>query len=469
MRRPASLGSRLAWLYSLAAAGVFTVAAWLIEQAVEAHFVEEDMMVMQGKFDIARAALAQLDTPEALRPLPERTRDALVAHTGLALRVARSNGEVLYSSAPAGEALPEFPLVSGTPQAHKWSRHGLDWRGFTAEAPVAVAGEAPLLVTVALDIAHHEHFLRGFRHSLALVVGSAILIVAALSWAITRRALRPIRNMAHLASEMSASRLGERLRVERLPRELHELAEAFNAMLGRLQDAFARLSEFSSDLAHELRTPISNLTMQTEVSLSRSRSADEYREVLFSSLEEYRRLSRMVADMLFLAQADNGLMVPRSETVELGALADGLIEYFEPLASERALTLKRSGEARATVDPLMIRRALANLLSNAVRHATPGSQVDLRIAHSGDEIALQVANQGEPIPPQHQPRLFDRFYRVDPSRTRSSEGAGLGLAITRSIAQAHGGSIALHSDQSATTFTLHLPVIPDKDRAAPQE
>ncbi|GAA5182884.1 sensor histidine kinase [Niveibacterium umoris] len=458
MRRPASLGSRLAWLYSLAAAGVFSLAAWLIEQSVEAHFVEEDMMVMQGKFDIVRDALAQLDSVAELQALPTRTRDALIAHPGLALRVARSNGEVLYSSAPAGEALPEFPLVMGAPEVHKWSRHGIDRRGFTAEAPVAVAGEPPLLVTVALDIAHHEHFLRGFRQSLALVVGSAILLVAALSWLITRRALRPIRQMAHLASEMSASRLGERLKVERLPRELHELAEAFNAMLARLQDAFARLSEFSSDLAHELRTPISNLTMQTEVSLSRPRTADEYREVLFSSLEEYERLSRMVADMLFLAQADNGLMVPRRESFALHDTADALIEFFEPLASERALVLIRKGEARIEADPLMIRRAIANLLSNAIRHADTGTAVEIKIETADRECCVSVSNTGETIPPNHLNRLFDRFYRADASRTRSAEGAGLGLAITRSIVLAHGGRIDVASENRLNVFTLWLPL-----------
>ena len=197
---------------------------------------------------------------------------------------------------------------------------------------------------------------------------------------------------------------------------------------------------------------------ETQVSLSRARSADEYREILFSNLEEYERLARMVADMLYLAKADNGLMVPHREQVGLGREVRELAEFFEPLASERGVAISQEGSVSAQADRLMMRRAIANLLSNAIRHASGGKGVKVELGRrGGDQVFVRVENQGTPIAPEHLPRLFDRFYRVDPARARESEGVGLGLAITRSIAAAHGGELSVRSDEAGTAFEILLP------------
>ncbi|WP_417069780.1 heavy metal sensor histidine kinase [Niveibacterium terrae] len=457
MKRAASLGVRLAWLYSLAAAGVFALAGALIEASVEQHFVEQDMEVMEGKLALARGTLGALRTRTELAALPVRIEEALIGYHGLELQIAKASGAVLFSTISPPASLSGLPLAQGPIVPHKIAVGGVEMRGFSVAVPTAIAGEPPLILSLAVDIEHHEHFLRSFRRSLALVVGAAILLVALLSVLITRRSLKPLRDLAHLASQISASRLAERLRVEKLPRELDELADAFNAMLERLEASFVRLSEFSSDLAHELRTPIANLTTQTQVLLTRERSPDEYREVLFSNLEEFERLSRMVSDMLYIAKADNGLLLPRREELALAAEADALLEYFEALATEKGLKLVRIGEARLLADPLMIRRALANLLANAIRHADPDSRVELELAEHGDAVSIRLRNRGETIAPEHLPRLFDRFYRVDPARVRVSDGAGLGLAITRSIVEAHGGQIAVRSAERMTEFEIRLP------------
>jgi two-component system heavy metal sensor histidine kinase CusS len=266
--------------------------------------------------------------------------------------------------------------------------------------------------------------------------------------------------MARVARGISASRLENRLTLDSVPVELVELALGFNDMLARLEDSFRRLSDFSSDLAHELRTPISNLMTQTQVALSKARSADEYREVLYSNLEEYDRIARMIGDMLFLAKADNGLIIPHSEPVNLVEEVRQLFDFYEALSEELGVRLGLAGEGTVEGDKLMLRRALGNLLSNALRHTPRNGTIEVRIDRPAPgKIRLTIENTGETIPPEHLPRLFDRFYRVDSSRRRAQEGAGLGLAITRSIVEAHGGVIAAASAQGLTRFEAVFPVI----------
>ena len=243
-----------------------------------------------------------------------------------------------------------------------------------------------------------------------------------------------------------------------LPTELVDLAAAFNGMLARLEDSFRRLSEFSSDLAHELRTPVSSLMTQTHVALSRTRSADEYREVLYSNSEEYERLARMIADMLFLAKSDHGLLVPRGETVDLAAEVRELFEFYDALAEDRQISMALIGQGAVHGDRLMLRRAISNLLSNAIDHTPHGGRVNVCLEPAGDGgVRLSVENPGDGIAPEHLPRLFDRFYRVDPSRQRSTDGAGLGLAIAKAIAVAHRGTVRAVSADGLTRFEMLFP------------
>jgi two-component system heavy metal sensor histidine kinase CusS len=201
---------------------------------------------------------------------------------------------------------------------------------------------------------------------------------------------------------------------------------------------------------------VSNLLTQTQVTLSRARSVAEYQEVLASNAEEFERLSRMIADMLFLAKADNDLVIPHQEEVDLGREVAGLAEFYEALAEEQGIRLAVEGTARVQGDRLMLRRAIGNLLSNAFAHTPRGGAITVRLSEGGEGPAVTVENSGETIPPEHLPRLFDRFYRADPARQRLSDGVGLGLAITRSIARAHGGEVAVASGNGRSIFTIRL-------------
>jgi len=312
-------------------------------------------------------------------------------------------------------------------------------------------------VAVALNIQHHIVFMDKFRSVLALAIALAALATAGLGWMATRWGLSPLRQVTHMVAGISAERLADRLPATGLPTELKPLATAFNAMLARLDDSFRRLSEFSSDIAHELRTPISNLMTQTQVALSSARNKDEYKDVLYSSLEEYERMAQMVGDMLYLAQADYGLLRPGLDKVDLANETQDLFDYFEAWAEERGVSLAQTGAASVPGDRLMLRRALSNLISNAIRHTPPGHTVQVSLAGHGDTVTVAVENPGTDIPSEHLPRLFDRFYRVDPSRQRKGAGAGLGLAIVKSIVDAHRGSITVTSSDQRTRFQLTFP------------
>ncbi|MBC7683773.1 MAG: heavy metal sensor histidine kinase [Bdellovibrionales bacterium] len=267
-----------------------------------------------------------------------------------------------------------------------------------------------------------------------------------------------LRAMGREVGGITARHLDARLSAAAVPAELAELADTLNGMLARLEDSFRRLSNFSSDLAHELRTPVSNLLTQTQVTLSKSRTGDEYRDILASNAEEFERLARLVSDMLFLAKSENDLAMPSREPISLADEVSSVLEFYEALAEEKGIVVTLVGQGTISGGRLMMRRAICNLVSNAVRHTSPGGTITVQILEHGRSwIELQLENVGEGIPAEHFPRLFERFYRIDFARQRQSEGAGLGLEITKSIVRAHGGEADVSSANGVTTFCLKFP------------
>jgi two-component system heavy metal sensor histidine kinase CusS len=460
--RGTSITLRLTLLFAGASTAVLLALGFLIGNAVEQHFVEQDLELMKGKLHLAGHLLEKVRTPAEFAALPAQLDDALVGHHELDVMVRDAAGQTLFATADAVFP-PELLQRSAVkrPPARFWRQDGpagrQPRRGISALLPTGIPGGSTVLVAVAVDITHHEHFMASFQRTLWLFVAVAAALAGLLGWAAVRRGLAPLQAIRQGAAGVTASRLDYRLAVEAVPPELAELALTVNDMLARLEDSFTRLRDFSSDLAHELRTPISNLMTATQVALSRARSAEEYREVLASNAEEYERLARMVGDMLFLAQADNGLVVPSREPVDLASEVRELFDFFDALAEEKSLQLTLAGGGQVCGDKLMLRRALANLISNAIRHTPGGGRIHLAIEAAGNGIRLAIENSGEPIAPEHLTRIFDRFYRADPSRHRSHEGAGLGLAITRSIVLAHGGEISARTTADGVCFEIRLP------------
>ncbi len=452
-----SLTTRTSLWFTLMAAGVLAVMGLVIQISVQRHFHDLDRDALQGKLELVRHVLRNA-TPSQEAAIRADLADALVGHHDLLVRIRQPSGSDFLSAGHA--VIPDVLLAAASsdqkPVLQEWNANDTRYRVLTARITATAPGGF-WTVAIATDTRHHSDFMTAFNRELLLIGFGGLVLMAGLGRLVTRRGLRPVEDMAQVAARISAQRLDERLPLERIPVELQPLALAFNGMLDRLGDSLQRLSAFSSDLAHELRTPINNLMTQTQVSLSRPRQADEYREILYSNLEEFERLGRMIADMLFLAKADNGLMVPTLQPVNLRAEAEALVEFYDALAADGGLHLQVEGEGRVAGDALMLRRAVSNLLSNAIRHAEAGSTIRIRMEPDGDHVRLLISNTGTEIAPQHLPRLFDRFFRVDDSRQRQDEGAGLGLAITRSIVRAHHGEISAASGNRTTTFTITLP------------
>ena len=459
VKRRASLTLRLTLLFAAAASVVLLLLGYLIASAVEQHFEEQDLAVLSGKLELARHALEKVQSAEQMNAIAQLLDDSLIGHQGLAVVVRAPDGEILFATRGA-----EFPqaLLERESEALRplvWtSAQGTPMRGVAARVRTGLAGAAPAIVAVATDISHHQQFMRSFRATLWSFVVLAALLTGFLGWVAVRRGLSPLQAIRREAETITAQRLDSRLALDAVPAELAELVETLNAMLSRLEQSFARLSDFSSDLAHELRTPVSNLLTQTQVTLARSRAAEDYRDVLASNVEEFERLSRMIADMLFIAKADEGQIVPSRALIELDALADELIDFFRLVADDQGVVLTRSGSGRIFGDMSMIRRAISNLLSNALRHTERGGRIEIVIdASTSGSVRIVVANSGEAIAASQLPRLFDRFYRADPARSGEGTNSGLGLAIVKSIAEAHGGDVSVESAAGTTSFMLRLP------------
>jgi two-component system heavy metal sensor histidine kinase CusS len=306
----------------------------------------------------------------------------------------------------------------------------------------------------------HIHFLDNFRHSLWLIMTLAGAFTLLAAWYGVHQGHAPLRGLSDIMSDVQADRLHVRLDPDDMPGELKVLVNSFNHMICRLDDSFTRLSNFSADIAHELRTPITNLITQTQVALGKSRSLDEYRELLYSNLEEQERLAKMVNDMLWLAQSEHGLLKPIWEPLNLEQEMRELFDFFEALAEEKRIELAFQGTAlHIRGDRSMLRRAISNILSNALRYTPAGKTIKVKVEPENEAyVRLSVENPGPMISAEHLAKIFDRFYQVDPSRQRLSGGAGLGLAIARSIVEAHDGHIDAYSDHNVTRFTIIFPI-----------
>lgn len=454
-----SITWRLTLIFAVLSATVLIAVGAITSFSVEKHFAEDDMDEITGKLELIQHAFDNVQTAVDISQLPQKLNDALVGHHALSVMVYEPAGQVLYSSHDAN-----FPrnILETNPARYKaepsmlrkWSLNHRVFRGLCVQMPTAMPDRPVLNVAIALDIDNHEKFISGFQQSLWWTLVISIVLMVILGWIATRRGLSPIRDFVKLAGQISASRLNERIPVETLPLELIDMGLSFNNMLIRLQDSFHRLSDFSSDIAHELRTPVSNLMTQSHVALSQLRSLEEYQEILYSNIEEYDRLSRMIADMLFLAKADNGLIIPNRESMDLAQEIDAIIEFYDPLAEEKDLHIVRTGTAAFMGDRLMMRRAFSNLLSNAIRHTLQGREIRIDISDDLNQIRIRFDNPSEPISPELLHRIFDRFYRVDPSRQRNTEGAGLGLAITKSIIESHGGEISAFMIEGSIRFEI---------------
>jgi two-component system heavy metal sensor histidine kinase CusS len=346
-------------------------------------------------------------------------------------------------------------------------RDGRAFRVTSASTPVGSFGTQTDTIQIAIDVSQKEEFLARYRFWFWTILLATFAIFPLVGYQIARHGIRPVEEMATTARHISSTNLQERIRPEGYPFELASLASTFNQMLDGLEESFGRISRFSADIAHDLRTPVNNIRGEAEVSLARARSADEYRDVIESCLEEAVRLSDLIGDLLFLARAESPLTHLRRERVDVGELLGGVREYYEASAADGGVLLTTTVADEpviAELDRTLLQRAVGNLVSNALAHTPPGGAVVLGtgVDFSNPDfstIRIEVSDTGVGIPAEALPRVFDRFFRVDSSRSQASGGTGLGLAIVQSIMLLHGGDAEITSQPGqGTRVTLHVPL-----------
>src|SRR5271165_6540848 len=341
-------------------------------------------------------------------------------------------------------------------------RHGQAFRVTTAVAPVGSPPTHTITIQIAIDVSQKEEFLARFRLWFWVILLGTLVIFPLVGYQIARQGIRPVEEMAATARRITSTHFGERILAEGYPFELASLAGTFNKMLDRLEDSFERISRFSADIAHDLRTPVNNIRGEAEVALARARTVDEYRDVLGSCLEEAVRLSDLIGDLLFLARAESPLTQLHRAPVDVGELLGSLCEYYEASAEEGRIALTTAVDAErviAELDRTLMQRAVGNLITNALVHTPPGGSITLGANADGTSVCIKVSDTGVGIPPDALPRVFDRFYRVDTSRSQSSGGTGLGLSIVQSIVTLHGGNAEIASQPGqGTRVTLRIPV-----------
>lgn len=457
MTTPLSLSLRLGWSISLLGSalvvGIYSL-SWVtlsnqLESLADAR--------LEQKLDQLIHTLKESSAPSLLGLKSHALVDLVTGHPDLGLLVcdARRPQQVLFTvgTVPA-EIKTEFPCDDLVSDNKTFRGSDINVQVRSVAFVVGLREEEVNLVLLG-NRSDHEDLLNAYRNSTFLILPFFLMIIGLSAWWITRRGLAPLDRFEKLASIVSTHDLKERISPSGLPKELRNLAGSINLMLDRLESGVQQLSDFSDDLAHELRSPVTNLMGKAQVALSRDRSTLQYKETLESCVEELGRLSRIVTDMLYLAQTTQVEAAELLEEISLSKEARHVADLFSIMSEDKEVALTVQGDGIILGDKLMVQRAISNLLSNAIRHASPRTTIPIVIALEGRSVVLSVTNTGPGIPEKQTEAVFKRFYRVDRGRSRDEGGTGLGLPIVHLIMKSHQGRVTVTSSEAGpTTFKL---------------
>jgi len=463
---PRSIAWQLILLFTVATSLLLACGLGVFYAIVIRHAFAEDNGVLADKVAALRADLHESGPDVFAEELKSRQARE---HNAYWIRILDSQGRTFAETPGMDRSLPPqiFPpppasaKVSADTQKSVSTVGGLkDYRRgsklFSLVTLSEESGSQPYTLQVAQDRSSDERVERNFAVLFIMVLCGSVLGSAFIAVIVTKRGLRPLREMTQSIARIGPTHLKERVTPAEWPRELKPLASAFDDMLKRLDDSFTRLSHFSADLAHELRTPIANMIGEAQVALTRDRTAAEYRETVESTVGECERLSRIVDNLLFVARVDAAREPIARKRFDGRTAIEKIAEFYQTIAEERHITISCSGEARIYADPDLFERAVGNLLDNALRFTPEHGSIHIALSENDGQFELAVGDNGCGIAPEHLPRVFDRFYRADSSR--GSDGAGLGLALVKSIVDLHGGSAKIESEIGrGTTVTLSFP------------
>lgn len=461
---PESTTGRLALLFAAVAIFTFTSVGSYLYYSLARELERHDDLELIGKVALVRNLLEQTPSSSAIERDQHFFLDAVVGHDGLVLQLRSADGRTILSNGSPSTSLPQTSIVAlqddpTFSDVEDWTPAQGTGRVVRAMGATASGPGDSVEIVLGLESTERAIVLASYSRTLVLSITAGALLAALLGYLVTRVALRPIRIFSDQANSISAQRLHTRLPMDNVPSEFRALAESFNSMFDRLEDGVQRLSNFAADLAHDLRTPINNLMVQTQVALSKPRSPSEYQALLESDNEEYERLAHMIENTLFLARAENAQLAVRPKNLNVCAELGRIGQYFEGLAEEARVSLRVECQPlEIHADATLLQRAVSNLVSNAIQHTPHDGVVVLSARNAVGAIEIMVSNTGTPIPDHLRDQIFDRYYRGDEARSAQTGSIGLGLSIVRAIMRLHGGSARVECGQDERiAFVLSFP------------
>jgi two-component system, OmpR family, heavy metal sensor histidine kinase CusS len=463
--KPRSVASRLILLFTVATVMLLVCGLGVFYSLVVRHASAEDNAVLADKISALSADFQESGSNAFAEELKARRGGE---HPAFWIRMLDPHGRIYAETAGMDRLLPPQIFPAGQTLASA-VRSPKPYRAaeklFSLITLNETSGGQAYTFQVAQDRSSDERVERDFAVLFVILLSGSVLSAVLIAIIVTRRGLRPLEQMTRSLGRVDPTHLKERIAPADWPRELRPLAIAFDDMLKRLDDSFTRLSQFSADLAHELRTPIANMMGESQVALTRDRTPAEYRETLESTVGECERLSRIVDNLLFVARVDAAREPIQRKRFDARKAVEKIAAFYQTIADDHHVTISCSGEGQIYADPDLFERALGNLLDNALRFTSENGAIQIALCERDANFDIAVSDNGCGIASEHLPRVFDRFYRAESSR--SSDGAGLGLALVKSIVELHGGSATIHSENGrGTTVRLTFPAVSQRDHGS---
>ncbi|GLR73934.1 two-component sensor histidine kinase [Aliivibrio sifiae] len=432
--------SKLTLMFFTTSVFVFIGLGFAIQYLVQSHFYEEDLRLIESNRTSIFVLLEnkKISSSEIFASLKSR---------GIYIWLEKNDATLSQNT----NIIPNDSAFKQSKKINEWSYNDGTFR--TLYYPLDNDNYMGFLIGINID--HHIRFNKRLNGILMWSVGIASLLSFLYSFMIVNMGFKPLQSLQDRIKQVQPNKLNIRLSDTSLPNELIEFAKIQNQMLERLELGFERLSDFSSDIAHELKTPLANIVTQTHVTLAQPRTPHEYQEILLSNLEELERINKTINDTLYLAKSENDLLLKDNIQLDLNELFAPIVEYYSIISEESGNPIYLSGQGTLFGDKSMIQRIINNLLSNAIRHSEKNTDITIDIKETSNNVVIAVSNMGDTIDEKDLPFIFERFYRADKSRQHlSSSGAGLGLTIVRAIVNAHNGNITVQSLNGNTTFTV---------------
>lgn len=466
MKQSNFISFRIPLIVCLLTCGLLYCFSYLIEHTFEKISIQQNVSELNSVITSIERELTYYSPDENRDEFFQNLLLILTGHHHLFVYIIDDSGKIVYRTRGPNLSIAlsqkDFERLITENSTAIWNIDKSSYRIGASRVLLDEGRQYTTIVAIARNL--QLEFINRLRNGLGLLIAISCVLALIGSLISIYYTQKPINRLIKKIERINMKSLNYRISTASVPVKYVSLVKAFNNMLHRMEDVFERQRNFTADIAHEMRTPITNLTTQTQIVLNNARSTEEYREILYSNLEEYEKMSQMISDMLFLAQADNHQLVPNLIDIDLHSMISLMCEYFEPLTDEKNITFELEGNcSHIQGDKMMLGRAISNIISNSIRYTPENQTIKIKLGQvTQKRIQIIISNPGKKIESRHLPHLFDRFYRVDESRHRNnkdSSGTGIGLAIVKSIIDTHKGHIYVESDDLSTRFIINLPTV----------